>query len=84
VEAKFKMNNSDRNTNDEEAAERNPRLWGIIYIIIGVDGLVFSIYALLDSLGMVPLYGTVTAGILIGLMSILIIMFGYKVLRKNY
>jgi len=78
------MGNSNENKKEEEPEEKHPRLWGVIYILIGIDGLAFSIYALISSLGMVPLYGTVTAGVLIGLLSIIIIMYGYRVFNRDY
>ncbi len=75
----------DSNEKDKEPEEKNPRLWGVIYILIGITGLAFSVYALIYSLGiMIPLYGTVTAGILIGLLSIIIIIYGYRVFKKDY
>jgi polyferredoxin len=76
------MDNS--NEKDKEPEEKNPRFWGIIYILIGITGLAFSVYALIYSIGMIPLYGTVTAGVLIGLLSIIIIIYGYGVFNRNY
>jgi hypothetical protein len=78
------MGNSNSTKKGEEPEEKNPRLWGVIYIVIGVCGLAFSGYALIDSLSMVPLFGTVTAGMLIGLLSIIIIIYGYRVFKRNY
>lgn len=78
------MDNSNSTKQDEEPEEKSPRLWGVIYILIGINGLAFSVYALIQSLGMVPLYGTVTAGVLIGLLSIIIIIYGYRVFKRDY
>ena len=78
------MHDPNENNSVEEPEKRNPRLWGIIYVIIGIDGLAFSVYALVDSLGMVPLYGTVTAGVLIASLSILIIIYGYRIFNRDY
>lgn len=78
------MGNSNEKKKDEEPEEKNPRLWGVIYIVIGINGLVFSGYALIDSLSMVPLFGTVTAGMLIGLLSIIIILYGYRIFNRDY
>jgi len=78
------MNTSNDNNGAEEPEEKHPRLWGIIYILIGINGLAFSVYALIQSLGMVPLYGTVTAGVLIGLLSIIIIIYGFRVFKRDY
>jgi len=78
------MDNSDENKKDGEPEEKSPRLWGVIYILIGINGLVFSVFALMRSLSMVPLFGTVTAGMLVGLLSIIIILYGYRVFNRDY
>jgi hypothetical protein len=78
------MVNSNENNKHEEPEEKHPKLWGIIYILIGINGLTFSVFALVHSLGMVPLFGTVTAGMLIGLLSIVIIIYGYRVFKRDY
>ena len=78
------MNTSNDKKRDEEPEEKHPRLWGIIYILIGINGLVFSVFALLRSLSMVPLFGTVTAGMLIGLLSIMIIIYWFRVFNRDY
>lgn len=78
------MDNSNENKNGKESEPKNPRLLGVIYMLLGVTGLCFSSFALVHSLETVPLYGTVTAGSLIGLLSILIIFYGYRVFKKDY
>ncbi|HTB31502.1 MAG TPA: hypothetical protein VK808_05720 [Bacteroidia bacterium] len=78
------MVNSNENNKNEEPEEKHPRLWGIIYMLIGINGLAFAVYALLRSLSMVPLFGTVTAGVLIGLLSFIIIIYGYRVFNRDY
>jgi len=69
---------------DDEAERKHPVLWGVAYIILGLLGLCFSAYTLLGSFGIVPLYGAVTAGVLVGVISLLLIAYGYRVIRKDY
>jgi membrane-bound ClpP family serine protease len=78
------MNTTNKNEGNEDPEIRSPKLIGTIYIILGLVGLAFSVYALITTLGMVPLFGTVTAGVLIGLLSIIIIIYGYRVFRRDY
>ena len=78
------MDTSKESKKDEEPEEKHPKLWGIIYILIGINGLVFSVFALIHSLSMVPLFGTVTAGMLVGFLSIIIIIYGYRVFSRDY
>jgi hypothetical protein len=78
------MNNSDNNVDKEGPEEKRPKLWGAIYMLLGVIGLAFSAYELLNSIGMVPLYGTVTTASLAGVLSILIIIYGYRVMNRDY
>ncbi|HTB07108.1 MAG TPA: hypothetical protein VK806_09170 [Bacteroidia bacterium] len=78
------MNNSDNNVGKEGPEEKRPKLWGAIYMLLGVIGLAFSAYELLNSIGMVPLYGTVTTASLAGVLSILIIIYGYRVMNRDY
>jgi hypothetical protein len=78
------MDSLNRNKKDEEPEEKSPRLSGSICMILGVSGLAFSVYTLISSLGMVPLYGTVTAGVFIGFLSIIIIIYGYRVFNRDY
>lgn len=78
------MSASDESNKDEEPEEKHPKLLGVIYMGLGIIGVAFSAYALIQSLGMVPLFGTVTAGMLVGLLSIIIIIYGYRVFNKDY
>jgi len=78
------MRNLKENKKDKESEEKYPRLWGIIYSLIGIDGLVFSVFTLIYSLGMVPQYGTITVGVLIGILSIIISIYGYRLFNKDY
>lgn len=77
----------DKKENNElnDAPERKkPKLWGTIYFILGIGSLTFSIATLIHSFGMVPLYGTVTAAVLIGALGIFLIIYGYRIIRKDY
>jgi hypothetical protein len=69
---------------DDEAERKHPVLWGVAYIILGLIGLCFSAYALIGNMGIVPLYGAVTAGVLVGAISLLLIAYGYRIMRKDY
>ena len=59
-------------------------LWGAFYIILGVIGLLGSVYAILSGVGIIPLIGTVTIGGFMGLLSIFIIMYGYGIIKKDF
>lgn len=72
------------NKSEEEPEEKKPKFWGTIYILLGILGIAFSTYELIHSIGMVPLYGTVTTAILVGVLSILIIIYGYRVIKRDY
>jgi len=69
---------------EEEGEQKSPKLWGFFYFILGITGLAFSIYTLINSFGMVPLYGTATASLLIGALSILFVFYGYRVIKRDY
>ncbi|MGP8216927.1 MAG: hypothetical protein ACLQQ4_15275 [Bacteroidia bacterium] len=71
--------------NDKTKSGKKQRQCGGVYIILGIIGLAFSIYSVgYDLLNIVPLYGTVMAGVLIGALSILIIVFGYRIIKRDY
>jgi len=60
-------------------------LWGPFYFILGIAGLCISGYALLHDFGnIVPLFGTVMAGVLTGALSILVILYGYRIIRRDF
>jgi hypothetical protein len=80
------MENAEKNTTpdiDIDEDTKRPNVWGPFYLIIGLMGLAFSAYAIIHSIGMVPLYGTVVAGVLIGLLSIVIIIYGYRIMKRD-
>jgi len=82
------MNNQNANlpedNDDKDPEVKKPKFWGSIYIVLGIGGLSFSIYTLLDSFGTVPLYGTVTASVLVGALSIFFIFYGYRIFTRDY
>lgn len=69
---------------DVEKDSRRSKIWGSFYLILGIGGLVFSIFSLWHDIGgIVPLYGTVMASILVGAISLLILIYGYRVIRRD-
>jgi hypothetical protein len=72
-----------KDTKDDQPPEKRPKLWGLFYLILGVIGLIISGYSVLYSLEIVPLIGSVTIGILIGALSIFIIAYGYRIMKKD-
>ncbi len=89
------MDNSENSKSPESSENKNdnfdldigtdrPVLWGSFCFILGLLGLAFSIFSgYYDFENSIPLFGTVIAGILIGAISILIIIYGYRVMRKD-
>ena len=84
------MENSDKNTTPEsdnnidfDDDTKRPNIWGPFYLILGLGSLAFSVYSVYYSVGMVPLYGTVVAGVLIGALSIVVIIFGYRIMKRD-
>jgi hypothetical protein len=73
----------DNELNDAPETKK-PKLWGAIYLILGIGSLTFAIATLIHSFGMVPLYGTVTAAVLVGALGIFLIIYGYRIFRKDY
>jgi len=87
----MEMDNSEKHKTPESNdnfdlgdSPKRPVLWGSFCFIIGLLGLAFSIFSgYYDLENIVPLFGTVIAGILIGLISILIIIYGYRIMRGD-
>jgi|GEM_PF-1232976 hypothetical protein len=69
---------------DTEPEQKRPKFWGTVYILLGMISLAFSVYSLINSFGTVPLYGTVTASVLIGALGIFLIIYGYRILKRDY
>ena len=78
------MDNTGNKRNDEDPEEKRPKFWGTIYLLLGVIGIAFSAYELIYSIGMVPLYGTVTTAALVGVLSLLLMIYGYRVIKRDY
>ena len=78
------MNNSDKEINNEEPEEKKPKLWGAIYIVFGVVGLGFSAHIIINCNEITPLFGAITGGVLLGALSIFLIAFGYRVIKRDY
>jgi len=83
------MDNSEKDKapeNDIDLAGdvKSPKLWGFVYIILGIIGLATSLYSgYYDLYNIVPLFGTVVAGVLIAALSILIIIYGYRLIKRD-
>jgi len=72
------------NNADTERGVKRQKFWGIFNIILGTTGLAASIYSgFYDFKNIVPLFGTVIAGVLIGALSILIIIYGYRLFKSD-
>ncbi len=69
---------------DLDKGGKRPKFLGSVYIIIGILGLAATLYSgYYDLYNIVPLFGTVVAGILTGAVSVLIIAYGYRMIRKD-
>jgi hypothetical protein len=63
----------------------HPKLLGSLYILLGLIGLAFAAYSLLNNKpDIVPVFGTVMSGAFIGVLSIFVIIYGYRVFGKDY
>jgi polyferredoxin len=63
----------------------HPKLLGGMYIALGIVGLVFAGYSIIDNLlDIVPLFGTAMSGAFVGILSIFVIVYGYRVTNKDY
>jgi len=73
-------------TNEPEKTKESDwsKVWGLIYLMIGIASLCFSIYSIMyDIKNIVPIYGTMIASVLIGALAILVIIYGYRVFKKD-
>lgn len=67
-----------------DKGDKRPKMWGVLCVIAGVIGIAISIYTgFYDFKNIVPLFGTVMAGVLIAGISILLIIYGYRLLKKD-
>jgi len=77
------MNTINENSNEEPEVKK-PKLWGTLYVILGIGGLAYAAYLLINCRDIVPLVGAMTAGVLIGVLSIFMIALGYRVIKRDY
>ncbi len=78
------MSNTDQNNRSDESEEKSAKIWGAIYICLGIIGLVFSAYLLINCGEITPLIGAIIGGVLFGVLSILVIIFGYRVIKRDF
>ncbi len=63
----------------------HPKLLGSLYILLGLIGLVFAGYSLLNNRpDIFPMFGTAISGAFIGALSVVILIYGYRVFRKDF
>jgi hypothetical protein len=80
-----KDNSKSSESVGEKPEDKKPRGWGFFYLLLGLACLGFAIYIVLYDLeSIVPLYGTVMTGVLLGALSIFVIIFGYRIIRRDY
>jgi hypothetical protein len=85
------MDNSEKDKTPETKYEsdldmgvKRPKLWGSFYLVLGLGGLAASFYSGYNNIyKLVPLFGTVIAAALTSAISILIIIYGYRMMRKD-
>lgn len=69
---------------DFDLEPRRPNIWGPFYLVLGIGGLLFSIFSLWHHIaGIVPLYGTIMTSVLIGAISLLMLVYGYRVMKRD-
>jgi hypothetical protein len=75
---------NEKKVPDLEKESKRQKLWGAFYMILGMAGLAASLYSgYYDLYNIVPLFGTVMAGLLTCAISILIILYGYRMMRND-
>lgn len=63
----------------------HPKVLGTIYIALGILGIAFAAVSIFfDIKDIFPLFGTVLSGAFVGALSILVLIYGYRVFRKDY
>ena len=77
------MNTINENSNEEPEVKK-PKFWGGLYVALGIGGLAYAAYLLINCRDIVPLIGAITAGVLIGALSIFMIVLGYRVIKRDY
>ena len=82
----LKGNNSQKSIDDfnVEVISRRSNVRGILYVVLGIGGLTFSIFSLCHNmLEMEPVYSTIMASITGGTVSQFILVYGYSIVRRN-
>jgi hypothetical protein len=59
-------------------------LWGALYIIYGIAGIIISILAIKSGFGIVEVIGPVIAGAFIGIISVFLMIYGYRLIKFNW
>ena len=79
------MDNSENDKTPElDQGDKRPKMWGVLYLVAGITGICISIYSgFYDLKNIVPLFGSVVAGILVAALSILMMIYGYRLLRRD-
>ncbi len=70
-------------SNKNKPEDEKTTLFGLFYFMLGIIGLASSGYALVYNLESIPIFETVIAGVLISALSILVINYGYRVIRRD-
>ena len=70
---------------EEDRANRLSMLWGLLYLILGLMGILISIFSVAYNLeNIVTQSANLIAGAFTGILSVLIILYGYRIMKKNY
>jgi len=78
------MDTSEKDKLPDSNNDDKSSVWGIFYLLVGIVGLAFSIFSgYYDFENIVPLFGTVIAGVLIAALSILMIIYGYRIMKRD-
>jgi hypothetical protein len=80
------MDTSEKTRYDSgiDQGDKRPKVWGVFFMLAGITGLTTSIYSgYYDMYNIVPLFGTVIAGVLIAALSILMIVYGYRLFKRD-
>ncbi|MGP8214935.1 MAG: hypothetical protein ACLQQ4_05175 [Bacteroidia bacterium] len=63
---------------------KNVKLRGSFCIVGGIIGLGFSVQILFNCSEITPLFGAITGGVLLGVLSIFIMILGYRIIKRDY
>lgn len=72
-------------TNNKKPFRLHPKLLGAVYIMLGIIGLGFAFLTLFSNLkDIYPVFGATISGAFVGALSVLILIYGYRVFSKDY